>query len=132
MRISMDKAKIHLALDIEIKDKFQSLAKKKTKGKMAPLIKWLLDNYEENLGKKELGDWPEIKKKVTAFADRATGGDVKKLFEEVLVNDENFFSIILKIPSKLKRDKEGLKKWLDLRSLALINIICKEDVCRSV
>jgi hypothetical protein len=133
MRILMDKTKIHLAITPEIRDKFQALAKKKTKGKMAPLVEWLLNNYEENLGKKDLGEWPEIKKKLILFADRVTGGDVVKLFEEVLANDENSFSIILKIPSRLKGDKEGLKRWLDSRSSALVNVFCKdEDVCRSV
>jgi hypothetical protein len=126
----MDKTNLYLSVAPETKVKLQALAKKRTKGKMSELVAWFIENSEINLTKKTLDKWPEIREKLAFHADKKTDGDIvkliKKLIENYLEVDENFISVMLKIPVSLKQDREGLKNWLNSRSLALINVICKE------
>lgn len=48
---------------------------------------------------------------------------IRDLVEKYLINEEDVFPIILKVPTKLKEDPESLQKWLETRVVAIVKTL---------
>jgi len=48
---------------------------------------------------------------------------IRDLVEKYLINEEDVFPIILKVPTKLKEDPESLQKWLETRVGAIVKAL---------
>lgn len=48
---------------------------------------------------------------------------IRDLVEKYLINEEDVFPIILKVPTKLKEDPENLQKWLETKVGAIVKAL---------
>lgn len=48
---------------------------------------------------------------------------IRDLVEKYLINEEDVFPIILKVPTKLKEDPDNLQKWLETRVEAIVKTL---------
>lgn len=48
---------------------------------------------------------------------------VRDMVEKYLINEDEVVPVILKIPSHLKGDAEGLRKWLDQKASAIVKAL---------
>jgi len=69
----------------------------------------------------------ETQQKLKLYALQKADNNVSKLIRDLvnkyLVSDDEVIPVILKIPIKLKTDKEGLENWLKLKFSAIVNAI---------
>jgi hypothetical protein len=48
---------------------------------------------------------------------------VRDLVEKYLLNDDEVIPVILKVPTKLKENPQGLREWLDVKSSAIVKAL---------
>jgi hypothetical protein len=48
---------------------------------------------------------------------------IRDLVEKYLVSDDDVIPVILKVPSNLKGDADGLQKWMELKSSAIVKAL---------
>jgi hypothetical protein len=69
---------------------------------------------------------PEMQDKLKKFAkarDVSVSKLVRDLVDKYLVIEDDVIPVILKIPTKLKGDQDGLQKWMEMKSAAIVKAL---------
>ncbi len=69
---------------------------------------------------------PDFKEKLDYYA-KLRGVTVSKLVRDVvekyLVSEEDVIPVILRVPKKLEKNKQGLEEWMAQKSAAIVNAL---------